>query len=581
MYSFLQNFEFTLYNLIIIPVLDLTPHSFPSINGEGQEFTRVYYGGGTVIDTVLQFLKKSNKTIYACVDQTRPSLTTDIALLKEAFLDAKKRGVKLLYVTEINRDNLSYCKQLLTMVDELRHLDGIKGNFYISETGYLAPATLHEKGKPASQIIYSNVKELIEHQRYVFDTFWDKAIAGEQRIREIEKDIEPEIFDTITDHEIASRILVDLTKSVKKEALFFLPNAKSMLRIDKLGVVDYLIKASQKSDTTIIRIVCSFSDENSEIISKITENAPRIKVVNGIDLPYGMYIVDSERAFRVELKEPSADTFSEAIGIAVYSNRPSTVNFFKSVFELLWNERMLNEELKRADKMQREFINIAAHELKTPTQAILGFSSLLKHYPERRDEVIEVIGRNAVRLQTLITNILDVTRIESQNLRLNTEIFDIYNLISIIIEDYKERIKGKKANLGLVYNYKDNYNNNKKPFLVEADKERIVQVISNLLSNSLQFTKEGRIAVDVGLAIDDEKRGEVIVTVSDTGSGIDPEIVPRLFTRFASKSFQGTGLGLYISKSIIEAHGGRVWAENNIDGKGAHVSFTLPLKINR
>jgi signal transduction histidine kinase len=557
----------------------LTP--FPSINGEGQEFTRVYYGGGTVIDTVLQFLKKSNKTIYACVDQTRPSLTTDIALLKEAFLDAKKRGVKLLYVTEINRDNLSYCKQLLTMVDELRHLDGIKGNFYISETGYLAPATLHEKGKPASQIIYSNVKELINHQRYVFDTFWDKAIAGEQRIREIEEDIEPEIFETITDHEIASRILVDLAKSVKKEALFFLPNAKSMLRIDKLGVVDYLIKASQKSDTTIIRIVCSFSDENSEIISKITENAPRIKVVNGIDLPYGMYIVDSERAFRVELKEPSADTFSEAIGIAVYSNRQSTVNFFKSVFELLWNERMLNEELKRADKMQREFINIAAHELKTPTQAILGFSSLLKHYPERRDEVIEVIGRNAVRLQTLITNILDVTRIESQNLRLNTEIFDIYNLISIIIEDYKERIKGKNADLGLVYNYKDNYNNNKKPFLVEADKERIVQVISNLLSNSLQFTKEGHIAVDVGLAIDDEKSGEVIVTVSDTGSGIDPEIVPRLFTRFASKSFQGTGLGLYISKSIIEAHGGRVWAENNIDGKGAQVSFTLPLKINR
>jgi two-component system sensor histidine kinase VicK len=159
--------------------------------------------------------------------------------------------------------------------------------------------------------------------------------------------------------------------------------------------------------------------------------------------------------------------------------------------------------------------------------------------------------------------------------------FDIFNLISIIVEDYKERVKGKKANLGLVYNYKDNYNNNKKPLLVEADKERIVQVISNLLSNSLQFTKEGRITVDVGLAIDDEKSREVIVTVSDTGSGIDREIVPRLFTRFASKSFQGTGLGLYISKSIIEAHGGRVWAENNIDGKGAHVSFTLPLKINR
>ena len=559
--------------LVLPPTNNIDSHSLP-------EMTKIIYGSENVMGAILQFISNAKNVIYSCCDYRGPSISIEVQEYRKLISSLRLRGINLKYITEITRENIHYCNELVKLGYEIRHLDGIKANFSVSETDYMASTTLRES-QPVPQVIYSNIKDIVIQQKYVFDSFWNTAIPAEQKIREIEKDIEPEIFDTITDHEIASRILVDLTKSVKKEALFFLPNAKSMLRIDKLGIVDYLIKASQKSDTTIIRIVCSFSDENSEIISKITENAPRIKVVNGIDLPYGMYIVDSERAFRVELKEPSADTFSEAIGIAVYSNRPSTVNFFKSVFELLWNERMLNEELKRADKMQREFINIAAHELKTPTQAILGFSSLLKHYPERRDEVIEVIGRNAVRLQTLITNILDVTRIESQNLRLNTEIFDIYNLISIIIEDYKERIKGKKANLGLVYNYKDNYNNNKKPFLVEADKERIVQVISNLLSNSLQFTKEGRIAVDVGLAIDDEKRGEVIVTVSDTGSGIDREIVPRLFTRFASKSFQGTGLGLYISKSIIEAHGGRVWAENNIDGKGAHVSFTLPLKINR
>jgi signal transduction histidine kinase len=559
--------------LVLPPTNNIDSHSLP-------EMTKIIYGSENVMGAILQFLSNAKNVIYSCGDYRGPAIFIEVQEYRKLISSLRRRGINLKYITEITRDNIHYCNELVKLGYEIRHLDGIKANFSVSETDYIASTTLRES-QPVPQVIHSNIKDIVIQQKYVFDSFWNMAIPAEQKIREIEEDIEPEIFDTITDHETASRILVDLTKSVKKEALFFLPNAKSMLRIDKLGVVDYLIKASQKSDTLIIRIVCSFSDENSEIISKISENAPRIKVVNGIDLPYGMYIVDSERAFRVELKEPSADTFSEAIGIAVYSNRPSTVNFFKSVFELLWNERILNEELKRADKMQREFINIAAHELKTPTQAILGFSSLLKHYPERRDEVIEVIGRNAVRLQTLITNILDVTRIESQNLRLNTEIFDIYNLISVIIEDYKERIKGKKANLVLLYNYKDNYNNNKKPFLVEADKERIVQVISNLLSNSLQFTKEGRIAVDVGLAIDDEKRGEVIVTVSDTGSGIDREIVPRLFTRFASKSFQGTGLGLYISKSIIEAHGGRVWAENNIDGRGCHVSFTLPLKINR
>lgn len=142
----------------------MTFSSFPSIKGRKQ-FTTVFYGIDTVLDIVLQFLKQTNSIIYACLDQTRPSLTIDIAVLKEAFFDAKKRGVKLIYITEITKDNLSYCKQLLTMVHELRHLDGIKGNFYISETGYLAPATIHEKGEPASQIIYSNVKELMDHQR--------------------------------------------------------------------------------------------------------------------------------------------------------------------------------------------------------------------------------------------------------------------------------------------------------------------------------------------------------------------------------------------------------------------------------
>ena len=133
-----------------------------------KESTEVLYGIDTVMNTVLRFLYQTMNKIDACVDYTRPSLAVDIEILNRAFLDAKKRGVKLRYVTEITKDNISYCKQMRTIVDELRHLDGIKGNFYISETGYLAPATFHEAGKPAAQIIYSNVKELIDHQKYTF-----------------------------------------------------------------------------------------------------------------------------------------------------------------------------------------------------------------------------------------------------------------------------------------------------------------------------------------------------------------------------------------------------------------------------
>jgi hypothetical protein len=140
------------------------------------EVTRVFYGVETVVNTVLRFLNQTNDKIDACIDQTRPSLVIDNAVLKEAFLDAKKRGINLRYITEITKDNLSYCKELMTIVKELRHLDGIKGNMYLSETGYLAPATSHERGKPAAQIIYSNVKEIVEQQRYVFDSLWARSI---------------------------------------------------------------------------------------------------------------------------------------------------------------------------------------------------------------------------------------------------------------------------------------------------------------------------------------------------------------------------------------------------------------------
>jgi two-component system, OmpR family, sensor histidine kinase VicK len=542
----------------------LTVSFFSSTNGEGQEFTRVYYGGETVIDTVLQFLKKSNNIIYACVDQTRPSLTIDIVKLRKAFLDVKKRGVKLLYVTEITKDNLSYCKQLLTLVDELKHLDGIKGNFYISESGYLAPATFHEKGKPASQIIYSNVKELIEHQRYVFDTFWDKAISAEQRIMEIEEEREPDFYEVITDNEKASQILIDLAQSVKKEALFFLPNDKAMLRLDRMGLIDYTIKASQNGAT--VKIICPLSNENDHIVKRISERAPQIQVLNGNNSPYGMYIVDNERFLRAELRQPGAEKFSEAIGLVVYSNRRITVDSFKSIFELLWNERTLVEELKRTDSMQREFINIASHEMKTPTQAIMGFSEMLEQHPDRRKEMTEAIKRNARRLHKLTNDILDVSRIESQNLRLNKEKVNINEKISNAVNDIKNQIRNPDK-LQIVFL------NLKEPLYVEADKIRLYQVIANLLGNAIKFTKEGTISIKAQL----KDNNEIAIIVKDPGAGIDNDVIPRLFTKFATRSDVGTGLGLYISKNIIEAHGGRMWAANNPDGKGATFGFSLPL----
>ena len=528
----------------------------------------VFYGVDAVINIVMQFLNHTNKTVYACVDQTRPILTLDILVLKKAFEDAKRRGVKLMYVTEITKDNLSYCKQLMEMTHELRHLEGIKGNFYISETEYLAPAALHEKGKPASQIIYSNVNEIIEHQKYVFDSFWNRAIPAEQRIKEIEEGLAPEFYEVITDPEKAAQTITDLARSVKKEALFFLPNDKALVRVEKLGLIDNVVKASQSGAT--VKIICPLSGVNAEIVRRISEGAPEIQILNGNNSPYGMYIVDGAKFIKAELRNPNAEKFSESVGFMVYSNSKTSVDSFKSIFELLWNERTLNEELEKAYKMQKEFINVASHELRTPIQAILGMSGLLKYYPEEKDELIEIIQRNAKRLQTLTTNILDITRIESQTFQLEKERFNIYELLSDVIKDFTERIKSDNKNVRLVYDRKDTDHH----IIVEADRGRITQVLSNILNNALKFTNEGQIIIR---AHESNNKKEIIVSITDTGTGINKDIFAKLFSKFVTKSSQGTGLGLYISKSIVEAHGGRIWAENNADRRGATFMFTLPL----
>jgi two-component system sensor histidine kinase VicK len=531
------------------------------------ERTEVLYGFEKTTEAIMSFLDSAEVSMNICADYTWPSVAMGVEAFKKGLYDLKARSVQSRFLTDITKDNIEYCKELL-QISELRHLDGVKGNFAVSEKGYIASATLQEASL-LQQVIYSNVRAILDQQQYVFETLWNKALPAEQRLREIEEGIEAEVFETITNHEVVSQILVDLAKSVKKEALFFLPNDKAMVRIDKLGIVDYLIKASQKSDTTIVRLVCPLSNENTEVTNKIAENAPRIQILNGNNYTYGIYVVDNQKALRVELKVPSADTFSEAIGFAVYSNRSNTVSFFRSVFELLWNERMLNEQLKLHDKMQKEFINIASHEMKTPTQAILGMSGLLQYYPEKKDELIEIIRRNAKRLQTLTNDILDVTRIESQTFQLEKERFNIYELLSDVIKDYTERIKSDNKNIELLYEQQ----NINRPILVEADKGRINQVLSNLLNNALKFTDEGQIVVD---AYESNNKKDIIVGIIDTGRGINKDIFTKLFSKFATKSSQGTGLGLFISKSIIEAHGGKIWAKNNKD-RGSTFMFTLPI----
>ena len=554
-------------------------------NTRSTERTEVLYGQKYVMNTVLQFLSQAEK-IDSCGDHKALSLIFEVEEYKELLSNLKAKGIKLRYITDITKDNIHYCKELLKFAKEIRHLGGIRTNFSISEIEYLSSMTGNQTREPVSHIIYSNVRAMVEEQKYVFESFWNKAIPAEQRIREIEEGIEPEFFEIIAERKKISQIFLDLVGSAKKEALVLFPNDKAMVRAYRLGIIDYLVELSQNEKAVSIKIICQLSDENVGIVKRVSEQAPGIRILNGNESLYGMYIIDDEKLLRVEMKDASAETFMEAIGFAVYSNRKNTVQSFKSVFELLWNERTLNEELKRADKMQKEFINVASHELRTPTQAILSFSELLQTHPERKDEMLQAMSRNAIRLQKLTDGILDVTRIESKTLMLKIEPLDLNDLISNIVEDYRNQIEKNNDNVELLYYYRPRDNDSK--IIIEADRVRLIQVISNLLDNALKFTKKqdkeskkGSIYVTAEKKKNREngsKKQEVVVSIKDTGTGIDPEIVPRLFTKFATASETGTGLGLFICKSIVEAHGGRIWAENNPESKGGAVfELSLPL----
>jgi signal transduction histidine kinase len=249
------------------------------------------------------------------------------------------------------------------------------------------------------------------------------------------------------------------------------------------------------------------------------------------------------------------------------------------------NLLLANEKLSLQSKIQRDFINITAHELRTPIVPIITLTELLYNKitkenktqknlskeSEKKQEFLEVILRNCYRLYRLTEDILDVTKIESQTLKLNKERVQLNEIIGNVVNDYKEIISKKRYGsdkMRIVYEPSKDYT------FVNADKVRLIQVLSNLLDNALKFTKEGNIIITTKKLKENEK---IMVSIKDSGTGIDPEILPQLFKKFATKSEQGTGLGLFISKNIIEAHGGIMRGENNSESNGSTFCFTLPI----
>jgi signal transduction histidine kinase len=293
-------------------------------------------------------------------------------------------------------------------------------------------------------------------------------------------------------------------------------------------------------------------------------------------------------------------TFAETNkGFARVNEELSAAN--KELGDAINKLSLANEQIKERERLQKDFINVAAHELRTPTQSILGYTELLqitydqeeqegsevgnkkKHNLESK-KALDAIFRNATRLDKLANDILDVTKIESNILNLNKQRLNLSQKIRDVISDLTTNEVRKDPhvkNINITFESKGTND-----IYIEADKTRMYQVISNLLRNAIKFTNEGdSITITADVGIDKERRldrGEkvAVVKIKDTGRGLDDGILPKLFSKFCTSSSDGTGLGLFISKSIVESHGGMIWAENNKNSpegqNGATFAFSVP-----
>jgi two-component system sensor histidine kinase VicK len=572
-------------------------HNFEAVDSSlYEEKTEVIYGEENVTNWALQRLSTVNKTLDLCGDRYGPSIIVANEQVMQKYIELHNRGVKQRSITEITGENVISCKKLMEF-QELRHLDGLKGYLAIADGRILSThAFRREHGLPHA--VESTVRIFVEQQQYFFETLWNKAIPAEQRIREIEEGVKPEIIETIRDPMATQERVFELIRSAKEEILIIFSTFNAFRRQEKAGAFDFLIRTA-KSKQLKVRILSPFDDYVRNIIEKIKrESKIRIEIRNieePLQTKVSVLIVDRASLLSAELKSDSKETTLEAIGLATYSNSKATVLSYASMFESLWNQtrlyeetRQLYQQLKSHDKMQKEFIDIAAHELRTPIQPILGLAQVLKDQISDSTQIrfLDVILRNAKRLQQLQEDMLDVTRIESGSMKIYQETFNLNELIFHVLQDFSDQLKDD-ARIEL------NYRSDGDAWVI-ADKNGIIQVVSNLLTNAIKFTEAGSILVQLRKRKSKKvpDNNQVIVSVKDEGPGIDPSIMPRLFTKFASKSDKGIGLGLFISKSIIEAHGGEICGKNNSVSQrkrggedsgggsgGATFSFSLPIKL--
>ena len=539
-------------------------------------------------------------------------------LIHNTFLDSYKKilgkykkgeGNGIRWITNIEEECVELVKTFLDLNMQIKHVRNLPPiNFAVGKKEVNLTIEKMEGGKMIQSLIASNEPSYVTYSYSIFEQLWSEGVDAQDRIRNIaEGRAEETDIEIIANPKKGIDNAWKILRSAKKEILIICSTSNAFRRQLQIGGLQ-LLKGIVEKNNVKVRILVPADAEAKLTIKEISISNPGIDIRSleeALQTYITIVVVDRKECVIVESKDDTKETSYDAAGISTYSNSKAIATSYVSIFESLWNQTELFEELKKSNRqlanlykqviaaneqmktssnMQKEFINVAAHELRAPIQPILGLAEVLRQQNQQPDnkedqmysenyELLNVIIRNAKRLQQLTENILDVTKIENNSMELNKEEFILNKAVLESFTDFANQLsKEQKENVKLIVALDEG------DILVVADKHRINQVINNLLNNALKFTKQGQIT----LSTEKEKKygKEAIVKIQDSGPGIDPDIMPRLFTKFATKSYSGTGLGLFISKSIVETHGGKMWAENNLDGKGATFLFTLPIAKN-
>jgi two-component system sensor histidine kinase VicK len=394
---------------------------------------------------------------------------------------------------------------------------------------------------------------------------------------------EDESIQIISNVQNIKQVYLSLLRNSQQEVLLVFPTTNAVRREERLGVFTELRRACQRG--VIVRLLTPEDDFVAAYLDELRKDGIVVRQIESpAETKFKLLIVDGKFSLVIETKNDAKGIFEEAVGLATFSNSKPTVLPYVTIFESFWRETDLYEKAREADRLKDEFVNIAAHELRNPISPIIASAefateSIRKLRGEEKldnltlddlNENISVIARNASKLYKLSEDILQVSRIESGTFTLHLEQVEIKNLLETAIQDARKKalMENKPVDIRLDYRLADR-------FIIFCDSSKINQVLYNLLDNAVKFTEKGNITLSA-VKFDDSS---LAFKVEDSGIGISPEIKARLFEKFVSRSNGGTGLGLYLSKRIIDAHGGKIGGINNESGVGATFFFTLPTDL--